>query len=261
MKTEPDHAAEPTPRHSLGGRQKTTAAVESHEDCPAPVIGSRFVALIEVAFAFATMHVCVRAVKQLTAIGAQERATGLNFTPGILMAIAAILWISLNGRHWSFFGLARADTIQSKRMRFLIPVFYLIPLAVFLHHHPAGPITATFVFLGHITTTALGEELFFRGYIQSRLNRTFGQPWHMGSVSIGIGFVFATMLFGFLHALNTVDYFHGSYGFAWNWAGATLLTGALFGFIREKTGSVIPCVIAHGLWNVWFLSIQMILRR
>jgi membrane protease YdiL (CAAX protease family) len=224
-------------------------------------MGSRFVALLEVVFVFTTMHVCVKAVKQLTAVGAQERAAGLNFTPGISMTVAAILWISLKGRSWSSFGLVPVNTFQSMRTRLVVPVFYLIPLAVFLYYYSAGPFTATLVFLGHITVTAVGEELFFRGYVQSRLNWVFGRPWRVRGVSIGAGLVLAATLFGFLHALNTVDYFRGTYRFAWDWAGATLVMGVLFGFIREKTGSVIPCIIAHGLWNVWFLSVLIFLRR
>lgn len=185
----------------------------------------------------------------------------MNFTPGIAMATAAILWISLKGGGWRSFGLVSVDTFYSVRSRRMLSMLYLIPLAVFLYYHSAWAFAAALAFFGHVAVTAVGEELFFRGYIQSRLNGPFGRPWRLGEVSVGAGLLLSASLFGLLHALNTVDYFHGSYGFAWDRAGATLVMGILFGFIREKTGSVVPCIITHGLWNVWILSVLMILRR
>ena len=56
------------------------------------------------------------------------------------------------------------------------------------------------------------------------------------------------MLFAFIHALNPVNYFSGSYDFAWG-HGLVALT-IHYGFMREMTGSVLPCIVFHGLLNV-----------
>src|SRR5438105_12072252 len=60
-----------------------------------------------------------------------------------------------------------------------------------------------------------GEEMFYRGYIQSRVNEAFGRPLRFLGVQFGAGLLVSALLFGFLHPLNMVDYFHGQLTFAW----------------------------------------------
>jgi uncharacterized protein len=74
-----------------------------------------------------------------------------------------------------------------------------------------------------------GEEIFFRGYIQSRVNQSFGRPWHVLGLQFGMGLIVSSLLFGFIHALNTVDYFSGRFEFAWLWWGTNFVTGLFFG--------------------------------
>ena len=94
----------------------------------------------------------------------------------------------------------------------------------------------------------VGEEVFFRGYIQSRLNQAFGRPFRLLGGRFGVGLILASLLFGLVHALNTVDYFGGSFRFAW-WHGfATLWLP--YGFLREKTGSVVAPAGAHGVLDL-----------
>lgn len=110
--------------------------------------------------------------------------------------------------------------------------------------------------LGYILLTVLwrglcagiGEEVFFRGYIQSRLNEAFGRPLRLLGVHFGIGLIVSSMLFGVVHALNTVDYFAGTYSFNW-WHGLVMVMFP-YGFLREKTGSVVAPAITHGLLDI-----------
>jgi membrane protease YdiL (CAAX protease family) len=95
-----------------------------------------------------------------------------------------------------------------------------------------------------------GEEVFFRGYIQSRLNQSFGRPWRVLRLQFGVGLVVSSLLFGFIHALNTVDYFRGRFEFAWLWWGTNFFTGLFFGCLRERTGSVLAGAIIHGVEDV-----------
>jgi membrane protease YdiL (CAAX protease family) len=95
-----------------------------------------------------------------------------------------------------------------------------------------------------------GEEIFFRGYIQSRLNQSFGRPWRVLRLQFGVGLLVSALLFGFIHALNTVDYFSGRFEFAWLWWGTNFCTGLFFGCLRERTGSVLPGAIIHGVEDV-----------
>ena len=89
-----------------------------------------------------------------------------------------------------------------------------------------------------------------RGYVQSRVNQAFGRPWHFIGVDFGPGLIVSSLLFGFVHVLNTVDYFHGRWDFAWAWGAMNVCAGLFFGVMREKSGSVLPGAIAHGLSGV-----------
>jgi uncharacterized protein len=95
-----------------------------------------------------------------------------------------------------------------------------------------------------------GEEIFFRGYVQSRLNQAFGRPWQFVRVRFGVGLIASALLFGFIHALNTVEYFEGRYDFAWLWTGTNFIAGLFFGCLRDRTESVAPGAIIHGVTDV-----------
>jgi membrane protease YdiL (CAAX protease family) len=109
--------------------------------------------------------------------------------------------------------------------------------------------------LGLIASTAVfqfffvgfGEEILFRGYIQSRLNQDFGKPWSFRGVSFGPGLLISSVLFGVLHMLNTFNPFLRSYSLSYLWALTSCFSGLLFGYVREKTGTILSASLAHGL--------------
>jgi membrane protease YdiL (CAAX protease family) len=96
-----------------------------------------------------------------------------------------------------------------------------------------------------------GEEIFFRGYLHSRVNQAFGRPFRFLGVDFGLGLIASSVLFGFIHALNTVDYFGGPFDFAWLWWLPNFAGGLFFGFLREKRRSILPGAIIHGLSDVF----------
>ncbi len=102
---------------------------------------------------------------------------------------------------------------------------------------PLGKQVSGFTF--GLLTTGFGEEILFRGYIQSRLNRAFGKPFYIWGVRWGLGVIIAALLFGLVHCL------HGG-GTLW-WGLWTIFPGLIFGFLREKTGGIVAPAIAHGL--------------
>jgi membrane protease YdiL (CAAX protease family) len=95
-----------------------------------------------------------------------------------------------------------------------------------------------------------GEEVFFRGYVQSRSNRVFGRPIRLLGVSCGVGLVVSALLFGVIHVLNTFDYFTGRYDFAWGSGLMNVAAGIFLGLLRERTGSIVAGGVAHGLLDV-----------
>lgn len=99
----------------------------------------------------------------------------------------------------------------------------------------------------YIFFLGLGEELLFRGYIQSRLNAAFEKPFRFFGVPWGWGIVITAALFGVMHVLNLGSLVSGRWQPAWWWGFWTFFNGLVLGFVREKSGSIIASTILHGL--------------
>jgi uncharacterized protein len=106
-----------------------------------------------------------------------------------------------------------------------------------------GPAISAFLY--YAVFVGFGEEILYRGYVQSRLNAAFGRPWRLLGAEVGWGLVITSLLFGFLHVLNR-DLTTGQTWFWW-WGLWTVCSGFFFGTVREKTGSIIAPAILHGL--------------
>lgn len=99
----------------------------------------------------------------------------------------------------------------------------------------------------YLLFVGLGEELLFRGYIQSRLNAAWGKPFLFFGVNWGWGIVIASVLFGLMHVLNLTGLILGDWQMQWWWGLWTIFGGLVLGFVREKTGSITASTILHGL--------------
>ena len=97
---------------------------------------------------------------------------------------------------------------------------------------------------------ALGEEVLFRGHIQSRLSKAFGHPYQFGGVNWGWGIVITSLLFGLWHVLNPWNPFLERWELAWPWGLWTFFCGLILGTIREKTGGVWAPAILHAVINL-----------
>ncbi len=133
----------------------------------------------------------------------------------------------------------------------LLTLFLLIAIAptcwALLNHAEIAPKlwTVFWVLIG----SGFGEELFFRGYVQGRLNLVFHRRWSLWGTRFGPGLFLAAALFGAVHVLNSVDYFSGVYHFQWR-HGLSTMTTLYFGFLREKTNSVLAPALVHGFGNL-----------
>jgi membrane protease YdiL (CAAX protease family) len=124
----------------------------------------------------------------------------------------------------------------------LLPLFSLTTIAGSINY---GLIASTVIF--QFFFAGFGEEIMFRGYMQSILNEGFGYPWKFAGVKFGPGLLITSVLFGVLHLLNPFNPLQGQYALA-IWSGiSSTFGGFLFGFIKEKTGDVLAPSIAHGL--------------
>ncbi len=95
--------------------------------------------------------------------------------------------------------------------------------------------------------SGVGEEILYRGYFQSRINEGFGRPFSFLGVEFGIGVVVSSLLFAFAHILNPFNPFAHEYVLDWWWGFISFFEGLTFAFVREKTKSIVPGALAHGL--------------
>lgn len=115
------------------------------------------------------------------------------------------------------------------------------------HGQQATPVNAFSALLFYLFFLGLGEELLFRGYIQSRLNIAFGRPFKLFGVPWGWGAVIASALFGLMHVLNLAGMISQSWQLTPWWGLWTFSFGLVMAFVREKTGSIVAPTLLHGL--------------
>jgi membrane protease YdiL (CAAX protease family) len=109
----------------------------------------------------------------------------------------------------------------------------------------AGQVVATF--LTYALFVGFGEEIIYRGYVQSRLNEAFGRPYQFLGTRFGWGLPIAALLFGLSH-VGLVGYLLGeTTELTWAWGLWTAFGGLAFGVVREKSGGVLASALLHGL--------------
>lgn len=91
-----------------------------------------------------------------------------------------------------------------------------------------------------------GEEMLFRGYMQSRLNAAFDRPYRFFGAKWGWGLIITSLLFGFAHVFVHFNPFLKEFNLMWWLAFWNIFTGLVFGYLREKTGSILVPAILHG---------------
>jgi len=129
----------------------------------------------------------------------------------------------------------------------ILALLAVLPLVAAHFHRPAMWLQALWLLFG----AGCGEEIFFRGYIQSRVDQAFGCLFRFMGFEFGPGLLVSSLLFGLIHALNTVDYFHGRFDFGWAYGLQAFGDGIFYGCIRAKTGSVLPGAVIHGLTDAF----------
>jgi len=95
--------------------------------------------------------------------------------------------------------------------------------------------------------SGFGEEIFFRGYIQSRLNQAFGRPYEWKGIQFGLGLFISAALFAISHMFSITGFLIGDFTVDWWYGTFTFVGGILFGLLREKTGSIVAPGTLHGL--------------
>lgn len=94
--------------------------------------------------------------------------------------------------------------------------------------------------LFQLLLVALPEEFFFRGYCQSTLNLIFKRSWSFLGTHFGPSLFITAAVFALAHSLVFYQWWHFSIFFP----------ALVFGFLRERTGSITAPVFFHATANI-----------
>ena len=109
----------------------------------------------------------------------------------------------------------------------------------------ASPPSIKFIAI-HLLGIALPEEVYFRGYLQSCLNKFFRPRWNILGVELGWSWVLTAAIFAFTHSVISIQWWHF----------AIFFPALVFGYLREKTGGIIAPTLFHASSNIlmnWFI--------
>jgi membrane protease YdiL (CAAX protease family) len=240
-------------------------------------------ALVEVISFFMLFFLLIKYLS-LTSFGvAQLKFVGWDFFAHTMMVVMPLLALKLGKRPLSEIGISRDHINDPEVRRISRVVFFEIGLiwcvALLIPHlligsqphlllPPSSFATSLNVdwkvagFIGWALTLfftmifcGFGEEVFFRGYIQGRLNKQFGRPFQIFGVSFGWGLIITSLIFGIGHGLSGFNPFsHDPFVFRPEpIAGvATFFEGAILGLLYEKTGGIVAPAALHAAIGLFF---------
>jgi membrane protease YdiL (CAAX protease family) len=141
----------------------------------------------------------------------------------------------------------REPSRTTRRWLVVFPVVvFVLGLTRFLSDGFAGDAGASYLIGCIVTMTLVGltEEITFRGIQQVGARRVFTREWQ--------AVVFASVLFGLFHTPNIV--IGAEVGDALRQTVFTAIIGTAFYCLRRVSGSLIPCIVLHAVYD--FLLIQ-----
>ncbi|MBI1909334.1 MAG: CPBP family intramembrane metalloprotease [Deltaproteobacteria bacterium] len=106
-------------------------------------------------------------------------------------------------------------------------------------HEASFPQPLTFG-LFQVFLVALPEEFFFRGWLQSFLNRHFEKKWRILGTAVGPAWFLTALIFATSHSFITVQWWHF----------AIFFPALLFGWLRERSGSILASTLFHAASNI-----------
>lgn len=101
---------------------------------------------------------------------------------------------------------------------------------------PGWPLVEPLRFLLPALLYPVIEEVIFRGLIQDLLHQRL-RPWHLGPLTHAN--VLTSLLFTALHFINHPPV----------WAAAVLVPSLLFGFFKDRSGTLAAPIVLHVFYN------------
>jgi membrane protease YdiL (CAAX protease family) len=155
---------------------------------------------------------------------------------GVWAALAA-LTIVARSAGWTGLGFARPDWAASVRLMWLPGLFVLgFTTVALLGTLPSPPVIGWV--LVNCALVGISEEFAYRGVLLRPLRLRY---------SLLTAAAVSSVVFGFSHALN--GFVTGNFASAMVQAVAASMSGLLFFALRVRTGSLLPGMLLHGLWD------------
>jgi membrane protease YdiL (CAAX protease family) len=165
-----------------------------------------------------------------------------------LWLVVPVLWLTWRGRRIEDYGLQRGRPCGAAfHAVMVLGVFvpYMIGHYLFAHllwgatFVPRLPDDMAWAVVEHVLLIALPEEVFFRGYLQTQLDKASPRRWRVMGAGFGVGLPLAALLFGACHILN------GGPGRL-----ITAFPGIWYGWLRARTDSIRVPTIYHAASNL-----------
>lgn len=112
----------------------------------------------------------------------------------------------------------------------------------------------------------LAEEPIYRGVFLAILNRYLSHQWKIFNLPVGLGWILTSVLFVVVHLIAYVPQEQRIIYF-WEWpiplrfhiafVTGFILTSFGWGYLREKTGSLWPCILSHNLANGFGVIVKL----
>lgn len=205
--------------------------------------------ILEVGIATITLVVITSILHVLQSITFIGKFYGLIFALMFLYVPAAI--IRKMGRKIDFLD-GDAHSYLKSALIFLITSVIIFPLFLLAAHgwekvvyNAEGPVFAMMpqfwkILAYQFIMVSLPEEFFFRGYVQSTLNQVFPRKWRLLGANLGWAWIITAAAFAVAHSVVVLEWWHFSIFFP----------ALLFGYLREKTGSITAPILFHGAANI-----------
>ena len=107
------------------------------------------------------------------------------------------------------------------------------------HPAPLGPVASDA--LGQLLVIALPEEAFYRGYLQTSLERELGKKLVILGAPVGWGIVLTSAIFALGHLLTELNPARL----------AVFFPSLIFGFLRSKTRGIGSSLLFHAMCNLY----------
>lgn len=92
----------------------------------------------------------------------------------------------------------------------------------------------------HLFYVAMPEEMFYRGYMQTRLDEVWAPRWSIAGAVVGPGLLVTCVLFALGHSLVVVQWWHVF----------IIIPSLGFGWLRARTGGMLAGAFFHAWCNV-----------